>query len=180
MATALRSALNALALVGVLATAGFGQVCTIDFEATCPNTPPQCNVTFTGGLGCRIAGLQNCYSSGVRSYEVDANNALSITIPNGIVRVDVFFANTAGNQGTMTFWDATTGGNMVGTPIQTNGNCGVSMPPSQSQMFGSVVRRIEVDVSGGGSVWIDDLVLTDPTVPVTPAVWSHVKKLYRD
>jgi hypothetical protein len=180
MRIAIRSTVQALAMVALVASSAFGQVCTIDFEGTCPNSPPECSVTFAGGLGCRIAGLGDCYSSGVRSYEVDANNTLTITAPNGIVEIDVFFANTAGNQGTMTFWDATTGGTMVGTPIQTNGNCAVSMPPTQNQAFSSVVQRIEVDVSGGGSVWIDDLTLTDPTVPVQEQPWTNIKNLYRE
>jgi hypothetical protein len=180
MRFAIRFVVVALLWVVVDVSAGFSQVCSIDFEATCPNSPPECNVTFSGGLGCRVAGLPGCYTSGARSYEVDANNALTITIPSGILRIDAFFAHSGGAQGTMTFFDATTGGSMVGNPLQTNGDCSAAMPPVQNQTFSSAVFRIEVDVSGGGSVWIDDLTLTDTTVSVSEGPWGHVKKLYRE
>jgi hypothetical protein len=173
--------LIAQVLVGFAAAPACGQVCTINFDSGCPNATAQCGASFTGGLGCIVAGLPNCYASGSRSYRADANNPVTITIPSGILEIEVFFAHSgAGTQGFMTFFDAVTGGNQVGAQIVTNGDCNGPMPPLQSQAFPSAVRRIDVDISGGGDVWIDSMKLTDTTVPVETWDWSLFKRLYKE
>lgn len=180
----MRIALRLLIAHVLIALAGgtaYGQVCTIDFDSACPNATPQCGVTFTGGLGCIVAGLPNCYASGSFSFRADANNPVTITIPSGILEIETFFAHSgAGTQGFMTFFDAVSGGSIVGAQIVTNGDCNGPMPPLQSQAFSSTVRRIEVDISGGGDVWIDSMKLTDTTVPVDAWDWGLFKRLYKE
>ena len=160
--------------------AGLAQPCTIDFDGiTCPNSAPECAATFNGGLGCQSVGALFCYASGTMSYRVDANSPLTITLSSGVVEIDVFFAHRAGSTGTITFFDAVAGGNTVGVPINTAGDCGVAMPNNVNQVFSTAVWRIEVDVTGGGDVWIDDLTLTPGSTPVSPVTWGVLKDLYR-
>ena len=142
--------------------------CTINFDVGCPNAGAQCGATFVGGLGCVSALLPFCYFTGLRSYLVTAATPLTITLTQPIGQISVFFAFTPpqGTSGTMRFFDAAVGGNEVGAPIMTNGNCGVAMPPLQAQAFGTPVRRIEVTVAGGGNVWIDTMMLTPPVCAV--------------
>ncbi len=161
------------------ATSGFAQTCTINFDGVCPNSSSLCGATFSGGLGCVVAGLPFCYDTGSRAYRANGGNPVTAAVPNGISAIVVFFAHTGSASGTMRFFDAVSGGNMVGTPITTNGNCGAAMPPRQSRTFSSAVRRIEVSVSGSGDVWIDSMSLTDARVPVAENTWTLVKKLYR-
>ena len=58
----------------------------------------------------------------------------------------------------MRFFDAVVGGNQVGAPLLTNGDCLPGMPPNQTVSFSSNVRRMEVTAVGGplDAVWIDD------------------------
>ncbi len=46
----------------------------------------------------------------------------------------------------MTFFDAN--GNQVGSPLQTNGDCRASMPPTHRLSFATPVRSIEVTTAG--------------------------------
>ena len=158
--------------------ASLAQPCTIGFEGTCPNSTPECAATFNGGLGCQTANATFCCSSGVRSYLVDANSPLTITLSSSVVEVDVFFAHRGGSTGTMTFFDAIAGGNTVGVPIDTAGDCNVAKPNHVNQIFSTAVWRIEVDVTGGGDVWIDNLTLTAGSTPVSPVTWGVLKDLY--
>lgn len=170
-----------LLFVVLVSSTGYTQTCRIDFDSSCPTAVAECGATFAGGLGCIFAGLRDCYANGSRSYRADANNPVTITIPDGALEIEVFFAHSgAGTQGVMTFFDAVAGGNAVGNPIQTNGDCLVSMPALQSQMFPAAVRRIEVDVSGSGDAWIDAMELTDTTVAVRDWDWGLVKRLYKE
>jgi hypothetical protein len=160
------------------AEAGLAQPCTIKFDdITCPGT--ECAATFMGGTGCQSASAPLCYTSESMAYRVDANNPLTITLSTGIVEIDVFFAHRAGSTGTMTFFDAVVGGNPVGTPINT-ADCGAPPKPDNvNQVFSTAIRRIQVDVTGGGDVWIDDLTLTPGGTPVNPLTWGLLKDLYR-
>ena len=46
----------------------------------------------------------------------------------------------------------------VDSPITTNGDCLLLMPPCQNVVFSRPVRKIKV-TAAGGTIWIDDLVL---------------------
>jgi len=163
-----------------LAGASLAQPCTIDFDGiTCPNTVAECAATFNGGTGCQTAGAPLCYTSGANAYRVDANNPLTITLSTGVVEIDAFFAHRGGSMGFMTFFDAVAGGNSVGVTIQTAGDCDAVKPANVNQVFSTAIRRIEVDVNGGGDVWIDDLTLTPGSTPTNPVTWGLLKDLYR-
>lgn len=152
------------AVLPVAAAAGVGLPdCTIDFEGACPNAGAQCGASFSGGGGCIFAGLPFCYSSGLRSYQVTQASPVTITLSDSISRLDVFFSEQGTAAGAMRFFDAVAGGNEVGSPLITNGNCLSFMPDMQLVSFLAPVRRIEVEVtSASGTVWIDDLRLNPP------------------
>ena len=50
--------------------------CTEAMDASCPSSSQPCGATFTGGGGCIVAGLGNCYDTGVRAYEVTSATPL--------------------------------------------------------------------------------------------------------
>ncbi len=155
--------LNATALVAlVLGRSAIGQSlpdCTIDFEENCPDFAPVCGASFSGGDGCLFEGLEFCYSSGFFAYKVTPAAPLTITLSGDLTSLDLFFAHQGvGASGTMHFFDAEVGGNEVGIPLATNGDCDVVMPPMHLLSFPTPVRRIEVTASGGrfDALWIDD------------------------
>ncbi|MFQ5512745.1 MAG: hypothetical protein ACE5EO_12975, partial [Candidatus Krumholzibacteriia bacterium] len=125
--------------------------CTILFDATCPNAAPECGASFTGGGGCLIAGLPNCYDSGLVSYQVTSALPVTVTLTPAIDAITVFFAHSGTATGTMRFFDAITGGNEVGALINTNGNCAVFMPARQTRNFATPVFRIEATATGIGA-----------------------------
>ncbi len=131
--------------------------CTIDMDTTCPNVTPMCGASFSGGAGCFFEGKLGCYASGLKSYKVQSGQTLTLDLSPGIMGIEVFFAAEGAASGTMTFRDAK--GAVVGTPLATNGNCLVSMPPNQQASFPVPVERIEVTASGG-TVWVDSLTLS--------------------
>ena len=170
----------------VFAAPLFAQPCVIDFDGTCPTSGPECGASFNGGDGCILAGIANCYDTGTRAYRVNENSSpLIITLDAPTVEVTVFYAYTPSIQGpiptsSMRFYDATAGGNEVGTGLTPNGNCSQAKPGRQTINFGAeTIRRIEVDVVGLGDVWVDTLTLTPDTVPVFPKSWGLLKALYR-
>jgi hypothetical protein len=126
--------------------------CRETMDATCPNDAPQCGATFAGGQGCRFERKGNCYDTGSRAYKVRGGEMLTITMETDIVGLEVFFAGEGSATGTMTFRDA--GGNIVGSPLTTNGNCLAMMPQKQQVSFPTPVHTIDVTASGG-PVWID-------------------------
>ena len=133
--------------------------CTIDFEGTCPDFVPVCGASFSGGDGCLFEGLEFCYSSGFFAYKVTPAAPLTITLSGNLTSLELFFSHQGvGASGTMHFFDAEVGGNEVGIPLATTGDCNVVMPPVQLLSFPTPVRRIDVSASGGpfDAVWIDD------------------------
>jgi hypothetical protein len=134
----------------------FLPTCTETMDTTCPNVSPSCTgVTFTGGVGCFIEFLANCYSSGTQSFKVIQAAPLTIDFSRGVSSLDVFFSHEVdGTTGTMRFFDENDV--EVDSPITSNGPCsGVVMPPNQSLTFSRPVRSIDVTVAGTGDVWID-------------------------
>jgi hypothetical protein len=126
--------------------------CTETMEdPNCPDDSPRCAVSFSGGDDCVTEGKGFCYDSGANGYKVLDGQTVTITVPD-IVGLEVFFAHETGATGTMTFRDS--GGGTVGSPITTNGDCLMAMPPRQVVAFGTPVRTIEVTASGG-PLWID-------------------------
>ena len=155
----------------------FAQSCTITFDATCPTIVPECGASFSGGLGCGSAGLGDCYHSGTEAYGVDSSSPLIITLDAAISELAVFFAHTGSIQGTMRFFDAPSGGTEVGTPLMTNGDCSLAMPPTQSTIFATSVLRIEVTTTG--NLWIDTMTLTPaPSTPTESLSWGMLKARY--
>ena len=140
--------------------------CTIDFEGTCPNVVPVCGASFSGGDGCLFEGLKFCYSSGFFAYKVTPAAALTITLSGNLTSLELFFSHQGAASGEMRFFDAVVGGNEVGPPLATNGDCLAAMPPMQLLSFPTPVRRIEVTASGGAftAVWIDDFHV-NPVLP---------------
>ena len=140
--------------------------CTIDFEGTCPNVVPVCGASFSGGDGCLFEGLKFCYSSGFFAYKVTPAAALTITLSGNLTSLELFFSHQGAASGEMRFFDAVDGGNEVGPPLATNGDCLAAMPPMQLLSFPTPVRRIEVTASGGAftAVWIDDFHV-NPVLP---------------
>ncbi|MCH8912884.1 MAG: hypothetical protein IIA33_04880 [Planctomycetes bacterium] len=136
--------------------------CTISFDAGCPNAGEMCGAFFDGGGGCEFANLPFCYSTGIFSYRVDDANSLTIELSNDLIELEVFFANVGAASGEMRFFNGC--GEEVGTPLETNGNCLLFMPDSQSQVFGDGVRTIEVTATGG-VVYIDTFTITLGQVP---------------
>ncbi len=155
----IRGVIAALCVCLLAGSTAFGQVlpgpCAIDMESpACPDSATACGADFAGGSGCIVAGLGNCYQSGIRGYGVPAGMTLNIDLNADLLKLDVFFANETGGSGTMTFFDATDV--QVDAPIMTNGDCANGpMPPPQIVTFSSAVRRIEVTATGA-RVWIDD------------------------
>jgi hypothetical protein len=138
----------------------FLPTCTETMDATCPNVSPSCTgVSFTGGVGCFVEFIANCYSSGMQSFKVTQPTPLTIDFSSGVNSLDVFFSHeVAGTTGTMRFFDDN--GVEVDSPIASNGPCsGVVMPPTQSLTFSRPVRSIDVTVAGTGDVWIDTFTL---------------------
>jgi hypothetical protein len=133
--------------------------CAIEFEGAgdCPDTQELCGVTFTGGGGCIVAGLGFCYTSGLFGYEVPAGDVLSIELSGDLNTLDVFFASAGPGVGTMTFFDAT--GAQVDSPIETNGDCSLAMPPTQFLAFSSPVRTIVVEASATDRLFIDSFIV---------------------
>lgn len=150
--------------LAALCTPVLGQLpeCTIDFEGACPNLD-ECGAAFVGGDGCIFAGLTNCYSSGEFSYGVSPGTPLTITLSDDLDALDVFFVHQGStSSGEMRFFDATVGGNEVGAPLTTNGNCALgAMPPFQTRSFSTGIRRIEV-TAASGTLWIDDFRVNPP------------------
>jgi hypothetical protein len=133
--------------------------CTETMDSTCPDTAPECaGVSFSGGLGCQVEGLGNCYESGVFSYKVTPAAPATISFSGGVDSLEVFFAHEVVTvTGIMSFFDA--GGLPVDTPITSLGPCGPggSMPANQVLNFSRPVYRIDVIAVGSGDVWIDSL-----------------------
>ncbi len=152
------------------------QTCTINFDNSCPTLNAECGATFSGGGGCLQVGLGFCYDTGLRAYQAQSSGTVTIALDPPITAINVFFAFTGGGMGTMTFFDAPTGGNGVGTPITTNGDCGVFMPDRQAQTFNTPVHRIEVTT--GATAWIDTMELTPDLTPVLPTSWGLIKTIY--
>ena len=123
----------------------------------------------SGGDGCLFEGLEFCYSSGFFAYKVTPAAPLTITLSGNLTSLELFFSHQGAASGEMRFFDAVVGGNEVGTPLATNGDCLVAMPPMQLLSFPTPVRRIEVTASGGrfDAVWIDDFHVNP--VPPCPA-----------
>lgn len=176
-------------LITLVAVTAQAQTCTIDFE-TCPAEAQGvevCGATFSGGSCVAInpnGPMPNCAVMGMRVWSSSTTRTV-ITIPTGTLDIEVFFAHTGDSTLTrvMTFWDAVSGGNEVGTPMITNGACdGDSILPLQSRTFSRPVHRIEIEASGDGSVtgWIDAMTLTDAEVAVRRQTWGLIKRLYRD
>ncbi len=134
--------------------------CIIDFELPpCPDAAAVCGASFSGGSSCLFEGLFFCYSSGLFSYKITPATPLTITLDDDLNRLELFFAHQgAGASGEMRFFDSVLGGNEVGLPLATNGDCLVVMHPLQAVTFSTPVRRIEVTATGGAleAVWIDD------------------------
>ncbi len=130
--------------------------CSDDFEGPCPDVAPTCGANFSGGTSCLFIGLAFCYQSGLFSYGVSTAAPLTIDFTDDVNQISVFFAGQGPAVGTMRFFDAD---NLeVDSPITTNGDCLLVMPPSQNVVFSRPVRKIKVTVAGGDA-WIDDLVL---------------------
>jgi len=127
--------------------------CTETMDSSCPDGTQVCGATFTGGGGCFVAGLGNCYDTGLRSYEVTSATPLEITFNADVNALDAFFSHDTATAGTMKFFDAD---NLeVDSPLMTNGDCTPGpMPPRQTIFFSRPIRKIKVS-STGGRVWID-------------------------
>ncbi len=141
--------------------------CTIDFELPpCPDAAPVCGASFSGGSSCLFEGLKFCYSSGFFAYKVTPAAPLTITLSGNLTSLELFFSHQGAASGEMRFFDAVVGGNEVGPPLATNGDCLVAMPPMQLLSFPTAVRRIEVTASGRAftAVWIDDFHV-NPVLP---------------
>ena len=135
--------------------------CNIDFDLPpCPDAATVCGASFSGGSSCLFEGLLFCYSSGLFSYKITPTTSpLTITLDDDLNRLELFFTHQgAGASGEMRFFDSVLGGNEVGLPLATNGDCLVVMHPLQSVEFTTPVRRIEVTATGAllTAVWIDD------------------------
>ncbi len=145
-----------------LSSVAFGGVlpnCNIDFEVSCPDLAPVCGASFSGGNSCAFEFLFFCYSSGLFSYKITPPSPLTITLSGDLNSLRLFFVHQgAGASGEMRFFDAVLGGNEVGLPLATNGDCLVVMHPLQLVEFTTPVRRIEVTATGAllTAVWIDD------------------------
>jgi hypothetical protein len=141
--------------------------CTEVMDSTCPNSSPSCTgVSFTGGVGCLIEFIGNCYDTGTRSYKVTQAAPLTIDFTGNVFSLDLFFAaEVAGTTGAMRFFDVD---NLeVDSALATNGVCGGAvMPPKQNLSFSRAVRRMEVSVNGPGDVWVDTLTV-NPNVLAT-------------
>ncbi len=145
--------------------------CNIDFEGqgpgNCPNAGALCGATFVGGNGCLFEMLPFCYSSGLFSYKITPSSPLTITLSGDLNSLELFFAHQGTATGTMRFFDAVAGGNEVGPPLTTNGNCLALMAPLQMVSFDTPIRRIEVSVTGAANTaaWIDDFHV-NPGAPI--------------
>jgi glucose/arabinose dehydrogenase len=129
--------------------------CNIDMESLCPDdNAPLCGAAFDGGESCQVIGVGACYSSGAFSYRVRSGEPLTITLDGDLNSLDVFFSGHQASTGTMTFFDADD--QEVDSPLASLGDCAVSMPDMLFVEFSRPVRRIEVECTGSGSVWIDD------------------------
>ena len=162
------------------AATGSAQTCTINFEGgNCPNSGAVCNATFSGGLGCQTVGVGNCYQSGVASYRIASGAPLTITFSTAVGAIEAFFAHQGGATASMTFWDSVAGGSQVGSSLSDAGDCNLSKPAMVNRTFTTPIRRIEVALNGTGNAWIDDLTITQATVPVYPSTWGLLKDRYR-
>lgn len=156
-----------LAMVGaglLSADRAVGQLpnCAIRFDDSCPDDAPECGATFTGGEGCIVIGVPNCYSSGAFSYQIFQGDALTIVLADDLDGLSVFFAHqSAGGSGQMRFLDVS--GGQVDAPLQSGGPCDSgSMPPTQVLFFSRAVRAIEVDNTGQGNLWLDTFEVNPP------------------
>ncbi len=130
--------------------------CTEAMDASCPNVAPVCgDVAFSGGVNCLREFLGNCYDTGIRAYKVTQAAPLTIDFAADVTSVDLFFAEEVGTVlGSMRFFDVDH--LEVDAPLGTNGVCsGAVMPPRQNLDLSRPVRRIEVEATGAGDVWID-------------------------
>ena len=168
-----------LVVTMVLVGPAYSQECVITFDGTCPNAIKICGATFNGGQGCLRAGLSNCYTSGLQAYRVDATATLVVDLDVAITDLSIFFAHSGSATGTMRFFDSAQGGSEVSSPLITNGNCGSLRPPDQTRSFSIPVWRIEVEVNGSGSAWLDSMILTlDSPTPVQKTSWGLLKAIY--
>ena len=136
--------------------------CTLEFDNACPDIEELCGATFVGGTGCVVDFLPFCYSSGEFSYRIDPGLDLTILLSGDVLELEVFFANVEGSSGEMRFFNARD--KEIGTPIPTNGDCGIGMPPFQDRTFAEGVRRIEVTATGG-QVYIDTFHINEGVTP---------------
>ena len=135
-------------------TPTYGQLadCTITFDGSCPTAAPQCGALFSGGVGCVVDFIGNCYDTGLFSYRVNLGQTGTITLSDDLNKLSVFFSGFGGSSGEMRFFDIN--GDEVDAPLITNDDCGPVMPPLVILAFSTPVRSIVV-TSSGGRVYID-------------------------
>ena len=128
--------------------------CTMTFDdGMCPNAGEVCGATFTGGNGCIFAGLGLCYDTGLFGYELSAGDLMSIEFSGDVNTLDVFFATAGPEEGTMLFFDGS--GAQVQPTAFTNGDCLMTMPPSQFFMFDTPVRSMLVQAHPSNDLYLD-------------------------
>lgn len=131
--------------------------CVETMDGTCPTSQPQCGANFSGGSGCVIAGLGQCYNTGLRAYGVLELSPVNISFSRDVTQISIFFANDTSSTASMRFFDAD---NLeVDTPIISNGDCTPGpMPPLQLRTFSRPVRRAFV-TAVGGRAWLDTMTI---------------------
>ena len=126
--------------------------CTETFDLTCPSINPVCGANFNNGLGCLREFKAFCYDSGIFSYKVTVAAPLEIIFDDDLTSLTVFLVHENVASGTMRFFDAD---NLeVDSPLMSNGNCLMFMPPRQTLNFSRPVRRATV-TAVSGVVWLD-------------------------
>lgn len=134
--------------------------CTIAFDFSCPTANPECGALFSGGVGCVIDFLGFCYDTNTQSYRVDDGQTATIALSDDLNKLSVFFSGFGTGTGEMRFFDGI--GVEVDSPLLTNGNCGLAMPPKQVVVLSRAVRSIEVTATGG-RVYVDTF-RTNPVI----------------